>query len=348
MRCFSRRTAVVSVVLVSLAAAIGTFALAQNLRYAAAPTRIEIKALPITSFDNSDPTRVRFGSLEFRGGLELTSTFAAFGGVSGLLMPDNEHLLAITDHGSWLKARLVYRDGRLSGIADAEMAPLLGGDGRPLAMQRAYDVESIARIGDDVYVGIERVERILRFAYGKSAFAARGEDIRVPPDFKSFPKNASLECLTAPPPGQPHAGKLVVVTERSLDDAGNHRAFVLDPASKDGKRDALRFTVRRSDDFDVTDCTILPPGDLLILERRFSPIRGIAMRLRRVPLASIADGAVVDGTKLIEADLGYQIDNMEGIAVTTNSAGETIVTIVSDDNFAPFQRSLILQFALVD
>jgi hypothetical protein len=334
-------------VLLVLAAAIGTFAVAQNLRYAQALEKIEVRALPIASFDNRDPTRVRFGALEFRGGLELTSNSSAFGGISGLLMPDNENLIAITDRGSWLKARLVYRDGRLAGLAEAEMAPLLGANGAPLAAQKAHDVESITRIGDTVFVGIERVERIVRFAYGKDGFAARGRDIHVPRDFASFDKNASLECLTAPPPGQPQAGKLVVVTERSLDAAGNHRSFVLDPDAKDGAAGVLRFSLKRSDDFDVTDCTVLPPGDLLILERRYSPARGVAMRMRRLPLAAIEDGALVDGQTLIEADLGYQIDNMEGIAVTRNAAGETIVTVVSDDNFSPIQRNLILQFALV-
>ncbi len=347
MARISRRTVFIASALL-IAAVIGTFAVAQNLRYAQAPEKIEVRALPITSFDNRDPTRVRFGALEFRGGLELTSNLSAFGGISGLLMPDHDHLIAITDHGSWLKARLVYDDGRLAGLGEAEMAPLLGANGRPLAALKAHDAESIARIGDEIFVGIERVERIVSFAYGKDGFAARGRDIRVPRDFASFDKNASLECLTAPPSGQSHAGKLVVVTERSLDAAGNHRSFVLDPAAKDGEADVLRFSVRRSDDFDVTDCTVLPPGDLLILERRFSPARGAAMRLRRLPLASIKDGALVNGPVLIEADLGYQIDNMEGIAVTQNAAGETIVTVVSDDNFSPVQRNLILQFALVE
>ena len=49
---------------------------------------------------------------------------------------------------------------------------------------------------------------------------------------------------------------------------------------------------------------------------------------------------------LIVADLAYQIDNMEGIAVHTNAAGETILTLVSDDNFSVIQRNLLLQFAL--
>ena len=71
------------------------------------------------------------------------------------------------------------------------------------------------------------------------------------------------------------------------------------------------------------------------------------MRIRRVPLTAIKEGATVDGKDLIEADLAYQIDNMEGMAIHRNAAGETIVTLVSDDNFSVIQRNLLLQFVLV-
>ena len=39
---------------------------------------------------------------------------------------------------------------------------------------------------------------------------------------------------------------------------------------------------------------------------------------------------------------------MEGIAVHINTAGETIITLVSDNNFSVLQRNLLLQFALVE
>ncbi len=319
-----------------------SFGVAEALRYAAAPTRIEVRATPITAFDNRDPAKTRFGALEFRGGLALTSSYGPFGGISALHMePDGSHFIAATDNGSWLTGRIVYRDGKLDGIADAEMAPILGVDGKPIAARGWYDVESLTEAGGLFYIGIERVEQILRFDFRRDGKLARGEAIPVPPDFKTFAYNKSLECLASPPKGSPLAGQLIAVTERSLDSAGNHRSFVLD-----GDR-VTRFSVTRSDDFDISDCTILPPGDLLLLERRFSVARGVAMRIRRVPLASIKEGALIDGKPLIEADLAYQIDNMEGIAVHRNAQGETIFTLVSDDNFSAIQRNLLLQFALI-
>ena len=36
------------------------------------------------------------------------------------------------------------------------------------------------------YVGIERVNQIVRFDYRRDGFKARGEPIAVPPDFKTF------------------------------------------------------------------------------------------------------------------------------------------------------------------
>lgn len=322
---------------------VATFGLAQALRYAHAPARIAIQATPIEAFDPRDEAKTRFGQLEFRGGLVLTSSDQAFGGISGLQMEsDGAHFLSLTDNGSWLRGRIVYRDGRPTGITDAEMAPILGADGKPLAGHGWYDTESLAQGNDGLfYVGIERVEQIMRFDYRRDGLRARGQPIAVPPDFKSFTYNKSLECLAAPPKTAPLAGSLIAVTEHSLDEAGNHRAFVLKGAQ------VVRFSVLRSDEFDVSDCTMLPPADLLLLERRYSPLLGIAIRIRRLHLADIKEGALVDGAPLIVADLGYQIDNMEGIAVHRNAQGETIITLVSDDNFSAIQRNLLLQFMLV-
>jgi hypothetical protein len=221
------------------------------------------------------------------------------------------------------------------------MAPILGPDGKPLAARGWYDAESIAEFDGMLYVGIERVEQIVRFDYRRNGVHARGQPIKVPPDFKTLAYNKSLECLAAVPQRLPRAGGLIAVTERSLDSSGNLRSFLL------GSGYVTRFSVKRSDDFEVSGCTTLPSGDLLLLERRYSPVRGVAVRIRRLPIASIQEGALVDGRSIFEADLAYQIDNMEGIAVHRTARGETIITLVSDDNFSVIQRNLMLQFAVV-
>ena len=335
-----RRWLNVGALCAALALVVGTLALADVLRYPTAPTHIDITATAITSFDNRDPTRTRFGDLEFRGGLELSSRHPAFGGISALhVEPDGNRFIVATDRGSWVRGRIVYRDGKPAGVADAEVAPILGVDGRPLAARGWFDVESLAERDGILYIGIERAEQIVRFDYRRDGLRARGQPIDVPADFKTLTFNKSLECLAAPQGAL--AGRLIVVTEHSLDSAGNLRSFVL------GADPVTRFGVRRSDDFDVSDCTVLSQDELLLLERRASPARGIAIRIRRIPLADIKEGAVVVGRSMFDADLAFQIDNMEGIGVHRNSAGETIVTLVSDDNFSIIQHNLLLQFSLV-
>ncbi len=109
-----------------------------------------------------------------------------------------------------------------------------------------------------------------------------------------------------------------------------------------------QFSVRRTNDFDVSDAVLLPSGELLVLERKFSWLTGVGIRIRRIALKSVAPGAVVDGPSIFDADPGHEIDNMEGIDAHVTSEGDTVLTLVSDDNFSMIQRTLLLQFRLVD
>src|SRR6185312_710305 len=136
---------------------IASIVVAEALRTSTAITRIAIEATPVLSFDNRDPTRVRFGELEFRGGLSLSYDYKAFGGLSALhIDADGANFLSLSDNGSWLRGRIVYRDDRPVGIADAEMAPILGWDGKPLAAHRWFDAESLTELDGQFYIGIER------------------------------------------------------------------------------------------------------------------------------------------------------------------------------------------------
>src|SRR5262249_7296779 len=155
-------------------------------------------------------------------------TDKVFGGLSALrIAPDGQRIVSLSDKGRWFRARLVYRDGLLAGITDAETAPMLGADGKPLRERGWYDSESLAEDGGTFYVGFDRVEQIVRFNFGRDGLLARGQPIPVPPDFKTFTYNKSLECLVMPAKGMPLAGTLIAVTERSLDKDGNLRSYTL-------------------------------------------------------------------------------------------------------------------------
>jgi hypothetical protein len=110
------------------------------------------------------------------------------------------------------------------------------------------------------------------------------------------------------------------------------------------------FTVEGVGDYGITDAASLYDGSILLLERRFRPTDGVRIRLRRLPPDAVAPGSVAKGEVLLEADgKQAQIDNLEALAVSTSEAGETVLTIMSDDNFNHIlQRTLLLQFTLKD
>jgi hypothetical protein len=308
-----------------------------------APVAIDVKARPLVGFESRDPTRHRFGSLEFRGGLVLTSPFKHFGGISGLrVQPDGARFIALNDRGWWFRGRLVYDGPRPVAIAEAEMAPMLGPDGRAMTARGWYDTEALAQDGGTLYVAVERVHQIVRFNYGRDGLRARATPITTPAALRSLPNNRGIESLVYVPRGLPLAGALIAISERGLDKAGNIRGFLI------GGPAAGAFTVKRHADFDISDAALLPDGNLLLLERKFSWTGGLWIRLRHVALAEVRPDALVDGQVLLEVDLGYEIDNMEGLSVHRGASGETVLTLVSDDNFSIIQRTLLLQFTLAD
>ncbi len=317
-------------------------ALAQTTpRAAEPPARIEIRAKPIAAFAPHDPARVRFGALTFRGGLDLTSSYPKFGGISAIRVDaDGSGFLAVSDKGRWLRGRIIYEGERPTGIVDAEMAPVLGPDGRPLAARGWFDTESLAIDGGTAWLDIERVNRIVRLDYGQHGLAARAQPIATPPGVEKLPYNQGLECLVFAAEGLPLAGTLIAVSERGLNPDGNLKSWLI------GGPSPGEFSVKRIREFDVSDCAVTLGGDLLLLERSFSRWRGVGLRIRRVALASVKPGATIDGPVLIEADMSYQIDNMEGLSVHRAADGKLVLTLISDDNFSLWQRTLLLQFTL--
>jgi hypothetical protein len=329
----SRRT-----VLGGLAAAAASPALAQ------APEQpliaLSIASRPIQHFEARSPDKTRFGQLVFRGGLVMSGSHPRFGGLSGLWRPaDGGALVAVTDNGFWLTARPRYEGERIAGLEDAQLAPILGSSGRPLHRSRYYDTESLAMAEGVAYLGVERTHDVLRFEWARDGVGARARPVPLPRELKSLPNNRGIEALGVLPRGHRLAGALLAISERSgPDDSPTLGAII-------GGREAGLLQVRRHDGFDITDLAFLPDGDLLLLERWFKPFRGVGLRIRRVPGHSIQKGAILDGSYLIEADLGQEIDNMEGISIH-RSQGRTVITLVSDNNFSFLQRNLLLEFEL--
>lgn len=307
---------------------------------------IEIVARPIAGFDRENLDRQQFGRLRWRGGLVLSSPAQEFGGLSGLVLDDEgRRLLAVSDSGAWLMGELDYEGTRPVRVHRAWMGPLRALDGYPLRRSRDKDAEAVALengtlIDGMVLIAFERNHRIGRFRITDAGPSAPLHYLERPAEAGRMSSNQGFESVSVLRAG-PHKDATIAFAERFKDDQGNHTGWIW----IEGKPRKLHLVDLGG--FDITDSASLEDGGLLVLERRFRWIEGVRMRLRLLRPDEIAPGAVMRGEVLLEADMGFEIDNMEGVAVHKGPYGETVVSLISDDNFnRVLQRTLLLQFTL--
>ena len=292
--------------------------------------------------DPDDRRRVAFGPLSYAGGIEISSDQSVFGGYSGLIVSrDGGSVLAVSDAGHWLRADLVYNDGRLTAIGTAHILALRDVGGRALHGKRTGDAEAIARLpGTDFYgdllVSFERDHRVLRYRHEAGGRIVAEGPVIVPEQLADAPSNKGIEALLVLADG-----RTLLITERMRDGDGNLIGWLL----RQGEA-AQPIRVARKNNFDVTDLAQLPDGDLLLLERRFTLIGGAAMRLRRIAYNKLGQPGPLDGETLLTLTARNGIDNMEGLDVRQTEAGETLLYLMSDDNFNSAQKTLLLMFRL--
>ncbi|TPK83308.1 hypothetical protein FJ936_20350 [Mesorhizobium sp. B2-4-13] len=302
---------------------------------------VAVSARPITEFHIGRADK-QFGPLEFVGGLEMTSPSRDFGALSAFrFLKAGSDFIGVADTGYWFFGTVARdADRRPVGIQNFRMQQMADQGGQPIDEKWEVDAEGLAVKDGIATVGFERNHRVSQFRIDPDNMKApfRQLDFLVPA--WELRQNRGFETVTHSNANGQHEGGLVVVSEKSLDKSGNIYAAIIE-----GPHRGV-FTVKRNDDFDITDGAFLPDGDLLLLERSFTMAGGLKMRLRRIYGESVEKGAVADGPVLLQADMGYQIDNMEGLDVWSRDDGALMVSLISDDNHSILQRNLYLEFIL--
>lgn len=282
-------------------------------------------------------TGTRVGALTYLGGLALNAPDPNVGGLSGLAVRDGgERLLAVSDTGIWLRARLdLASDGRPAGIRDARMGRLRDTHGHPLMAKADTDAESLARDGNGgVLVAFERRHRLRRIPQARALDAA-ARPVPVPDVLADVPANAGVEAMA-----RLADGRLLLVTEGS-------RGHGDVPAWVRGAGGAwTRLAYRTRHGFRPTGAAALPDGGVLVLERKVVGLMGLRARLRRIPGAAIRAGATLMGTRLATLRPPLPLDNMEAVAAVPAPDGGQRIYLLSDDNHLPVQRTLLLAFHL--
>lgn len=303
---------------------------------------VTIKTKPIREFEIGRTDNV-FGRLTFLGGLEVLTSNREIGGLSGVLsVGEGTQILAVTDNGHWVSADVDQEaDGTPLALGNVRYAPMRRKNGETLRRIWGHDTEGLSIDGDTLLVSAERANTIYRFPWPLPTGNERMlKEVKVPQGVKELRGSKGLEAIAIGPKGSSLDGVIVAVGERGKSESHDLPGFLIG-GGKDGS-----FTIARSDRYDATDAVFLPNGDFLLLERRFNLRDLVGMRLRRFDQSEIRPGARLVGETLLEAGYTFQIDNMEAIAVHQTAAGDTILTLLSDNNRSVLQRTLLLRFKL--
>lgn len=302
------------------------------------------EAIPLSSrplpLDPQAPERTRLGAFEFRGALQLSSPHPRFGGFSALeIDPSGKRLLALSDEGAWLEARLGYDErgwlvradrGRLGALAD-ERGQALGG-------KQDGDAEAMTRLPDGSYlVSFEQRLRLWRYPHpGRKhpGVAAAARPFDGPAELQRAPENGAIEALT-----RLADGRLLALSEQ-LESQNGLMGWVCEQGSWQA------LTYLPVPELLPTDATLLPDGDLLIVERGYKREAGPRAALRRLSPSAVRPAARLEPETLAELARPLTLDNSEGLFARRGARGETLVYLLSDDNFSGEQRTLLMLLAL--
>lgn len=306
---------------------------------------VPVTAVQIPTFQGANVGQPVGNGLIWRGGLVLSSEQSDFGGLSGVAFPGSEgRVVFVSDQGKFVSGELIYDEAnRPLGLVGVTMSAIQNSKGVDLPRRFARDAEAVYVVdrGDGptaVRVGFENLTRVADFALVDGVPEGAAREITIPDWLSETRTNESLEAVCIAPPASPIAGSTLLVTEDVDAQDGQHSAWLL------GRNDRGPLSYAVSPGVNPTDCAFLPNGDLLVLERGTSFL-SFTMLLKRVPAAEVKPGAAMQGDVLLSA-AGGDIDNMEGLAVHTSPDGETRITLVSDNNFNDWERTLLLEFAL--
>jgi hypothetical protein len=262
-----------------------------------------------------------------------------FGGFSGFETDANgQSFLAVTDSAATVSGRLERgADGAVVSIW-AEQPLLLTSVHDVPYQDHVADSEGLALLPDGRFaVSFETWDRVTVFPSPASQPSLEVWTQAL----VHFPTNAGAEALATAPDGS-----LIFLPERPLHAEGDFPVFRMDP-----RTGALTqpFRLRHDESWSAVGADFGADGRLYLLERDYWPLIGFRTRVRRITLTIRADGtiAVEDDIVLFATPAGRH-DNLEGIAVWRDAEGVTRLTMISDDNFLPTQRTEIVDYRVIE
>lgn len=252
-----------------------------------------------------------------------------FGGISAFRLHGDRAYLLSDAGGVFVADPVRDAQGWLVGFRDVEGGSLLDKKRRRMRKKRADAEGLVIELGGTALVSFENQNRIGRFEVFPGSWVE--SETLLTSSAAILGLNSGFEGITKLPDGR------ILAVSEGVDDKG--RAVVMTQA---GNGWSERFYTP-APDFAVTDLAIDPlTGDLLVLERAFSPTKGPRARLVRVAADTAAGDNDLTGVELARLNFFHGIDNMEGLIAERTRKGLLRLYLISDDNFRDQQRTVLL------
>lgn len=265
--------------------------------------------------------------VRFAGGVQiLVDADSPLRSLSDIKLTGDGGLVTVSDAGDLALMRLrLDRRGGLIGVEHPRIRRLNGLDGRPIVEKADGDAEGlILTATGELLVSFERDHRL--WSYGPLDALAAPRPVASPDH--AFADNDGMEGIAA----RHGAGWRVTGESGGVWDcapAGGCLTVVAPPEP-----------LLTDADYRITGMDRDPSGDgWFVVQRSYAPPIDARARVRRMA----PDGSL--GPVLVELKLPGTTDNFEGVAAERR-AGKTRLYILSDDNFSPAQRTLLLAFDL--
>lgn len=254
---------------------------------------------------------------------ELSSSRIEFGGYSALLVLGDATLRAFSDRGKMLTfatpGQPQKREVGFASVWDR-------GD----LSQTPPDIEAATRDPDtgDYWLAFENSNALIRYSIASKYIRSRR-----PPNWQGWSDNSGAEAMARLPDG-----RFVILPE-----AGS--IGLLYPSDPTGEVEPLKFRFATPDGYHPTDLAALPDGRVLVLLRQvvwalppFASAIGIA------DPRGLTEGGTLDIDLLAQLAPILPRDNYEALALAgVEEDGAVRLWLMSDDNLASFQRTLLAQ-----
>ncbi|UIP07252.1 esterase-like activity of phytase family protein [Erythrobacter sp. SDW2] len=271
----------------------------------------------------------RVGPLEVVGMWQLKSRNTRFGGYSGLIALGDGTMFAASDRGAGMRFALGAGGPlgfRLAALGDPDFA----------RQEYSLDIESITHDPASgqvwlAYEGLNMVER-------RDAGLAHPARIR-PRAMADWGENSGPEAMLR------LADRRFIILRESRSgwfaDAFPGLLWARDPL--DGE-EPVEFAFAVPDRFRPTDMAQLPDGRVLVLARRLAlgwPVFEVALFIGDPK--GIAEDKLWPLRELARFEPPFPTDNFEGLAVDPGNGYPVTISMISDDNGAVLQRTLLVR-----